>query len=121
MVSNQYREKRGKGLDYKECEPPFNHNYSSIHRINTSVDDLVLQSDHAFEFPTESVSLTVDPLFVSDDSEVCADSLSDTGIRGKNAKRSAGRSTECSTSSREQGSFHDHQRVWLFRWHSKAL
>ncbi|KAL8202047.1 hypothetical protein R6Q57_011194 [Mikania cordata] len=61
---------KGKGLGYKECEPPFNHNYSTIPRINTYVDDLVLQSDHAFEFPTESVSLTVDQMFVSDDSYV---------------------------------------------------
>ncbi|KAL8218014.1 hypothetical protein R6Q57_021387 [Mikania cordata] len=39
-------------------------------RMNTSIDDLVLQSDHAFEFPNEPVSLTVDPMFVSNDSEV---------------------------------------------------
>ncbi|KAL8202051.1 hypothetical protein R6Q57_011198 [Mikania cordata] len=64
MVSIQYREKRGNGLGYQECEPPFNHNYSSMPRIDTSVDDLALQSDHAFEFPTESVSLIVDPIFV---------------------------------------------------------
>ncbi|KAL8209209.1 hypothetical protein R6Q57_008621 [Mikania cordata] len=56
-------------------------------RINTSVDDFVLQSDHAFEFPTEPVSLIVDPMFVSDDSEMCAESLSDTRLRGKNEER----------------------------------
>ncbi|KAL8224230.1 hypothetical protein R6Q57_019705 [Mikania cordata] len=69
MVSIQYWEKRGKGLRYKKCEPPFNYNYSSMPRSNTSVDDLVLQSNHALEFPSKLVSLTVDPMFVSDDSE----------------------------------------------------
>ncbi|KAL8209029.1 hypothetical protein R6Q57_008441 [Mikania cordata] len=99
MVSIQYREKKGKCLGYQECEPPFNHNYSSMPRINTSVDELVLQSDHAFEFPIEPVSLTVDTMFVYDDSEVCADSLILTGLTEKEAGRSAGRSTDYSTSS----------------------
>ncbi|KAL8232016.1 hypothetical protein R6Q57_001794 [Mikania cordata] len=49
-------------------------------RINTSIDDLVLQSDHAFEFPTEPGSLTVDPMFVSDDSEI-------TNLRGENLEK----------------------------------
>ncbi|KAL8211270.1 hypothetical protein R6Q57_005707 [Mikania cordata] len=88
--SNEVREKRGKGLGYKECEPPFNHNYSSMPRINTSVDDLVLQSDRAFELPTEPVSLIVDPMFVSDDSEICADSLSDAGLRDKDEEKVLG-------------------------------
>ncbi|KAL8225981.1 hypothetical protein R6Q57_018538 [Mikania cordata] len=105
MVSIQYREKRGKGLGYKECESPFNHNYSSMPRINTSVVNLALQSDHAFKFPIETVSLTFDPMLVSDDSEVCANSLNDTGLTGKNEERSAGRSTEAhSTITKEAGS-----------------
>ncbi|KAL8200117.1 hypothetical protein R6Q57_011456, partial [Mikania cordata] len=85
MVCIQYQEKRGKGLCDKECEPPFNHNYSSMPRINTSVDDLVLQSEHAFEFPTEPVSLII--------------VLSVIGLREKEKERIDGRSTYCSTSS----------------------
>ncbi|KAL8217965.1 hypothetical protein R6Q57_021338 [Mikania cordata] len=38
-------------------------------------------------------------MFIFDDSEVCADNLSDTGRREKQEERSAGRSRECSTSS----------------------
>ncbi|KAL8204483.1 hypothetical protein R6Q57_010106 [Mikania cordata] len=70
-------------------------------RINTFVDDLAVQSYHTVEFPTEPVSLTVGPLFVSDDSEICADSLNNTGLREKNEERSDGRSTKCSSSSRK--------------------
>ncbi|KAL8223272.1 hypothetical protein R6Q57_020671 [Mikania cordata] len=84
----------GKVLGYKECDTPFNHNYSRLPRIHTTIIDLVLQSDHAFEFPTKPVSLTVDPMFVSDDFELCADSL-----RENEEERNAGRSTEYSTSS----------------------
>ncbi|KAL8209031.1 hypothetical protein R6Q57_008443 [Mikania cordata] len=63
----------------------FMNNYNAFiaGEINTLFDGLVLQSEHAFEFPTEPVSLTVDPMFVYDDSEVCPNSLSDTGLRGE--------------------------------------
>ncbi|KAL8211093.1 hypothetical protein R6Q57_005530 [Mikania cordata] len=69
-------------------------------RINTSVDDLALQSDHAYEFPTKPVLLTVDPIVsdVSNASEVCAEKLSVSGSEEKEGERSAGRSTDCSTS-----------------------
>ncbi|KAL8205673.1 hypothetical protein R6Q57_009224 [Mikania cordata] len=69
-------------------------------RINTSVDDLALQSDHACEFPTKPVFLTVDPIVsdVSNISEVCAENLSISGSEEKEGERSAGRSTDCSTS-----------------------
>ncbi|KAL8225951.1 hypothetical protein R6Q57_018508 [Mikania cordata] len=39
-------------------------------KINTSVDGLILHSDHAFDFLTKPISLTVDPMIVSDDSKV---------------------------------------------------
>ncbi|KAL8231514.1 hypothetical protein R6Q57_001292 [Mikania cordata] len=75
--------------------------------INTSVDDLLLKSDQRFDFTTcfsKPVPLTTDPVEIghniSDDSEECADSLNDTGLRGKNEERSDGRSIKCSTSFR---------------------
>ncbi|KAL8228481.1 hypothetical protein R6Q57_016065 [Mikania cordata] len=54
--------------------------------INTSVDILLMKTDRRFDFTTGSnkpIPLTADPVVtdpnISDDSEVCADSLSDTG------------------------------------------
>ncbi|KAL8242239.1 hypothetical protein R6Q59_012541 [Mikania micrantha] len=64
-----------------------------------------LKSDRRFDFTTGSskpFSLTTDLIEtspnISDDSEVCADSLNETGVRGKIEERSVGRSTDCSTS-----------------------
>ncbi|KAL8244166.1 hypothetical protein R6Q59_010424 [Mikania micrantha] len=75
--------------------------------INTSLDDLLLKSDRRFDFTTgssKSVPLTADPVEtgpnISDDSEVCADRLNNTGVRGNIEERSAWRRTECSTSFR---------------------
>ncbi|KAL8226693.1 hypothetical protein R6Q57_016525 [Mikania cordata] len=62
MISIQFREKKGAGLGYNKCEPPFNHNYSSLPRVNTSYDELVSKSDLAHEFPNVPVQLTVDPI-----------------------------------------------------------
>ncbi|KAL8209419.1 hypothetical protein R6Q57_006151, partial [Mikania cordata] len=49
-------------------------------RINTYVDDLISKSDHAHEFPSKPVSLTIDPdlenVNYSDDFETCAEKLS---------------------------------------------
>ncbi|KAL8226622.1 hypothetical protein R6Q57_016454, partial [Mikania cordata] len=42
MINAQYRGKRTNGIGYSEFEPPFNHNYSSMPRLNKYVDDLVL-------------------------------------------------------------------------------
>ncbi|KAL8199677.1 hypothetical protein R6Q57_013245 [Mikania cordata] len=105
MINMQYREKKGKGLGYQECEPPFNHNYSIMPKINTSVDDLLLNSDRRFDFSTDfdkPVSLTADPIEtspnISDDFKIYADSLIKTGVTEKNEERSAGRSTDFSTS-----------------------
>ncbi|KAL8204570.1 hypothetical protein R6Q57_010193 [Mikania cordata] len=102
------QEKGDIGLAFTTLKPPFNHNYSIMPNINTSVDDLLMKSDQRFDFTTGSnkpVPLTADPVEtdpnISDDSGVCADSLNDTGLRRKNKERSAGRSTECSTSSRK--------------------
>ncbi|KAL8209200.1 hypothetical protein R6Q57_008612 [Mikania cordata] len=69
-------------------------------RINTYVDDLALQSDHAYEFSTKPVLLTFDPIVsdVSNVSEVCAEKLSVSGSEEKEEEISAGRSTDCSTS-----------------------
>ncbi|KAL8205682.1 hypothetical protein R6Q57_009233 [Mikania cordata] len=76
MINVEVREKKGKGLGYSKVEPPFDHNYSSMPRINTSVDDLILKSDRGHEFTTgsnEQVSLTIDPdltnMNCSDDSK----------------------------------------------------
>ncbi|KAL8226791.1 hypothetical protein R6Q57_016623 [Mikania cordata] len=73
--------------------------------ISTSVDDFLLKSDQRFDFTIGSekpVSLRTDPIEtgpdISDDSEVCADSINKTGVRGKIEERSARRSTNCSTS-----------------------
>ncbi|KAL8217926.1 hypothetical protein R6Q57_021299, partial [Mikania cordata] len=53
---------------------------------------------------SKPVPLTADPVKtdpnISDNSDVCVDSLNDRGLRGKNEERSAGRNTECSTSFR---------------------
>ncbi|KAL8217988.1 hypothetical protein R6Q57_021361, partial [Mikania cordata] len=68
---------------------------------------VLLKSDRRYDFATGSskpVPLTANPvetdLNISDDSEACADSLNDTGLRGKNEERSVGRSIDCSTSFR---------------------
>ncbi|KAL8214138.1 hypothetical protein R6Q57_003587 [Mikania cordata] len=105
VVFRAKKEKRAKGIGYKECEPPFNHNYSIMPNINTSVDDLLLKSDRRCDFSTGTnklVSLTADAIEtspnISDDSEMCADSLNKTGVRGKIEERSARRGTYCSTS-----------------------
>ncbi|KAL8209431.1 hypothetical protein R6Q57_006163 [Mikania cordata] len=82
---NECRRKEKIGLGFTEVKPPFNHNYSIMPNINTSVDDLLLKSDRRCDFTTGSnkpVPFTTDHVAtdrnVSDDSEVCADSLSDT-------------------------------------------
>ncbi|KAD4385615.1 hypothetical protein E3N88_25784 [Mikania micrantha] len=72
-------------------------------KINTSVDDLELDSDRACDFPTKPVILTVDPV-MTNDSEVCAEKLSVTASEEKEVERSARRSTDCSTST-SQSSF----------------
>ncbi|KAL8214193.1 hypothetical protein R6Q57_003642 [Mikania cordata] len=66
-----------------DVEPPFNHNHSSMPRINKSVDDLLSKLDLGHEFSTGSskpVSLTIDhelkDMNCSDDSEICAEKLS---------------------------------------------
>ncbi|KAL8215963.1 hypothetical protein R6Q57_022800 [Mikania cordata] len=96
MIDVQCRRKVKIGIGFTEVKPPFNHNYSIMPNINTYFDDLLLKSDRRCDFTTGSrkpVPLTVDPvetsLNISDDSEVCADFLNDTGV---------------------QGSFHNHQR-----------
>ncbi|KAL8226054.1 hypothetical protein R6Q57_018611 [Mikania cordata] len=88
------------GLDFTALTPPFNHNYSIMPNINTFVDDLPIKSDRRCDFTTSSnipIPLTTDPVEtdpnISDDSEVCGDSLNDTGLRGKNEERSARKST----------------------------
>ncbi|KAD5802663.1 hypothetical protein E3N88_14023 [Mikania micrantha] len=96
MVSIHFK-RDNKGLGYKECAPPFNHNYSCMPRINTSVDDLELDSSRACDFPTEPVMHTADPI-MTNDSEVCAEKLIVAGLKEKKVERSAGKSTECSTS-----------------------
>ncbi|KAL8226099.1 hypothetical protein R6Q57_018656 [Mikania cordata] len=86
MIDVQCRKKSKIGIGFTEVKPTFNHNYSIMPNINTFVH----------------VSLTIDPIEtgpnISDDSKVCADSLNKTGVRGKIEERSAGRSTDCSTS-----------------------
>ncbi|KAL8228442.1 hypothetical protein R6Q57_016026 [Mikania cordata] len=95
------------GLGFTKVKPPFNRNYSIVPNINTSVDELLLKSHRRCDFTIGSckpVSLTADSvetdINISDDFEVCADSLNDTGLMGENEEISAGRSTECSTSLR---------------------
>ncbi|KAL8226753.1 hypothetical protein R6Q57_016585 [Mikania cordata] len=101
MIGVQCRRKVKIGIGFTEVKPPFNHNYSIMPNINTSVDDLLLKSYRRRDCITGSskpVPLTADPVETSpnipDDSQVCADSLNDTGLRRKNEERSAGRSTE---------------------------
>ncbi|KAL8228423.1 hypothetical protein R6Q57_016007 [Mikania cordata] len=81
MISIQFREKRG--------------------AVNTSYDELISKSDLAHEFPSVPVQLTVDPVVsnISDDSEICEEKLSVTCSDKKEEERSAGRSTNCSTTS----------------------
>ncbi|KAL8226053.1 hypothetical protein R6Q57_018610 [Mikania cordata] len=100
MVDFQCRKKEKIGLDFTAVTPPFNHNYSIMPNINTFVDDLLIKSDRRCDFTTGSnipIPLTTDPVEtdpnISDDSEVYGDSLNDTGLRGKNEERSAGKST----------------------------
>ncbi|KAD4180306.1 hypothetical protein E3N88_28897 [Mikania micrantha] len=97
MTSMRFREKRGSGIGYSECAPPFNQNYSCMPRINTSIDDLELDSSYACDFPTEPVVISADPV-ITDDSEVCAEKLSVAGLKEEKVERSAGRSTDCSSS-----------------------
>ncbi|KAL8225885.1 hypothetical protein R6Q57_018442 [Mikania cordata] len=73
--------------------------------VNTSVDDLLLKSDRRFEFTIGSnkpVQLAADPVLTelndSDNSDVCAESLSISGSKEKKEQKSANRSTDCSTS-----------------------
>ncbi|KAL8211292.1 hypothetical protein R6Q57_005729 [Mikania cordata] len=103
MINSQVREKRVTGLGYSEVEPPFNHNYSSMPRINTSIDDLIFKSDRGHEFTTGSnkpASLIVDPDLTNmncfDDYEVCVEKLSVIGQDEEKEDRSARKSTNCS-------------------------
>ncbi|KAL8224194.1 hypothetical protein R6Q57_019669 [Mikania cordata] len=105
MIDVQCRRKSKIGIGFTEVKPPFNHNYSIMPNINTFVDHLLLKSNRRCDFNTGSdkpVSLTIDPIEtgpnISDDSEMCADSLNKTGVRGKIEERSARRSTDCSIS-----------------------
>ncbi|KAL8228422.1 hypothetical protein R6Q57_016006, partial [Mikania cordata] len=50
---NEVRGRKSTGLGYSEVEPPFNNNYSSMPKINTYVDDLLLKSHRGHEFTTE--------------------------------------------------------------------
>ncbi|KAL8224053.1 hypothetical protein R6Q57_019528 [Mikania cordata] len=106
MINVEIRGREATRLGYSEVKPPFNHNYSIMPKINTSVDDLLLKSDRRHEFTTGSnkpVSLTVDPILSdlnhSDDSEVCAEGLIVSGQSEEMENETAGRSTDCSVSS----------------------
>ncbi|KAL8265312.1 hypothetical protein R6Q59_023442 [Mikania micrantha] len=73
-------------------------------RINTSVDDLQSDSDRACDFPTKPVVLEIDPI-MTNDYEVCAEKLRVSGSEEKEVERSARRSTDCSTSTRQSSFF----------------
>ncbi|KAL8208943.1 hypothetical protein R6Q57_008355 [Mikania cordata] len=99
-------EERQRGLGYSEIEPPFNHNYSNMPKINTSVDDLLLKSGRRHELNTSSRklgSLIVNPILSdlnhSDDSEVCAEGLSVCRQSEEKEEISVGRNIDCSVSS----------------------
>ncbi|KAL8214195.1 hypothetical protein R6Q57_003644 [Mikania cordata] len=86
MIDVHCRRKKKIGLGFTEVKPAFNPNYSMMPNTNTSVDNLLMKSDRRCDFTTGSnkpIPLTADPVVtdpnISDDSEVCADSLSDTG------------------------------------------
>ncbi|KAL8214152.1 hypothetical protein R6Q57_003601 [Mikania cordata] len=86
MIDIQWRKKSKIGIGFTEVKPPFNHNYSIMPNINTSVDDMLLKSNRRFDFTTGSskpIPLTTDPIEtspnISDVSEVCAESLNETG------------------------------------------
>ncbi|KAL8196666.1 hypothetical protein R6Q57_024631 [Mikania cordata] len=49
IINVEVRGRKGKGLGYSEVEPPFNNNYFSMPRINTSVYDLILKSNRGHE------------------------------------------------------------------------
>ncbi|KAL8225877.1 hypothetical protein R6Q57_018434 [Mikania cordata] len=84
MIDVQRRIKEKIGIGFTEVKPPFNHNYSIMPNINTSVDDLLMKSDRRCDFATGSskpVPLTAGPVEtdpnISNDYEVCRDSLND--------------------------------------------
>ncbi|KAL8229696.1 hypothetical protein R6Q57_014596 [Mikania cordata] len=54
MIDVQSRRKEKIGFGFTEVKPPFNHNYSIMSNINTSVDELLLKLDRRFEFTTGS-------------------------------------------------------------------
>ncbi|KAL8223299.1 hypothetical protein R6Q57_020698 [Mikania cordata] len=63
MIDVQCRRKDKIGLGFTEVKLLFNHNFSIMPNINTSVDDLLLKSDRRFDFTTGSnkqVPLTAD-------------------------------------------------------------
>ncbi|KAL8228375.1 hypothetical protein R6Q57_015959 [Mikania cordata] len=76
------------GLGLTKVKPPFNHNYSIMPNINTSVHDLLLKSDRRFDFTVGSnkpMHLTADPVVTylddSNSSKVCAESVSVSGSK----------------------------------------
>ncbi|KAL8214151.1 hypothetical protein R6Q57_003600 [Mikania cordata] len=108
MVDFPCRKKEKIRLGFTAVTPPFNHNYSIMPNINISFDDLLMKSERMFDFTTgsnKSVPLIADPVetdpYISNNSEVCVDSLNDIGLWGKNEERSSWKSTEFPSSSRK--------------------
>ncbi|KAL8216066.1 hypothetical protein R6Q57_022903 [Mikania cordata] len=84
MINAQLHGIKTKGISFKEVEPTFNHNYSSMPRLNNSDSDLITKSDLGSQFTTgldQPVPIKIDPeikiMNCFDHSEICAKGMAE--------------------------------------------